>query len=204
MIFNYLYNSIRMSSSNTSTGYTVNEINGDYLPLFSVTFDGEDISGDDTVYELKLDGKIILFLVLPTDLGEPKVFSSRKDVYKVYPQLQQLIESQDWMGRMEDQNVDQSHRYVVAGGKLLGYLAVNVGYDNSRTFFTFSEDEVSRGEVDEQYHTLIHPDDGFWSYPESILCKMQSFTNTFCVSKPEVSNTLLHNASTQAMIHVQA
>lgn len=183
------------------TGYTVRELAKELMPLYSNLYEGREICAGDVIYEILLDGKVILFLVLPNEYGKPELYSRRSDVAKMYPQMMDFIQSQRWMTEREDENVDQSHNYVIAGNKLLGYLVVNVCYDNSRTFFHFTEEEITNDGIDGRHLPFIHIQDNYFCYPESLYVKMQTFMDNFCLSCPSISGNgkLLHNESTEIL-----
>jgi len=135
---------------------------------------------DTTVYKILHDDKVILFLVLPTAYGKPELYNSRSQLYQQHSHLSGFIESHKSLIQREDTVDDINLRsYVVAGGKLLGYLIITTC---STVFFNYVDQSFDDGTFDPKHRNLVYTGNDYFQHPGAVYRKLESEINIFCYS----------------------
>jgi len=174
------------------TEFTVTELKNDTnMGILLACLEAEmEPTAEDSIWQILINGKVALFLILPTSSGKPQLYSSSAELLKVHPQLTSVItgDSNDttdnnkgWMAKLERENVDHAIDYVVSerSGKLVGLLYTDFMHNCSRTFFPVLVHEHDVASV-----THIMPDVTF-SYPETIWRRLKQFTDSFIAIDPK-------------------
>ena len=124
-----------------STEFTVTELKDDmFMSIFLACLEAEqEPTANDSIWQIMINGKVALFIILPTTLGKPQLYPSSVELLKSHPQLTAVMlgtsgtasgdagatnTGEGWMAKLERENVDHAFDFVVTkeGSKLVGLL----------------------------------------------------------------------------------
>jgi len=159
----------------------------------------------DSIWQVLIDGKAALFLVLPTALGRPLLYSSTAELLADHPHLTRLMVGENgnegWMAQFRRQNIDQLIHYVVTplsqqpgqlagqqgvqqAARLVGLLQTDTMRNYARTFCCV----LAANDINPDY---IVPEVNF-IYPETVWRRLKKFTDSFIAIDDRAQLDTLH------------